>query len=59
MRARTCADKMMFVWGAILSAITTAIFYFVDPDEDERIANGEIPAADDGQELHWSSLPTY
>ena len=30
--------KMMFVWGTILSVATTTIFYFIDPDEDERLA---------------------
>lgn len=25
---------MMFVWGTVLSAVTTGIFYFVNPDED-------------------------
>ena len=28
----------MFVWGTVLSVVTTAIFYFIDPDEDERLA---------------------
>ena len=25
----------MFVWGAVLSTVTTAIFWFVDPDAEE------------------------
>lgn len=29
--------KAMFVWGTFLSVVTTTIFYFIDPDEDDRL----------------------
>ena len=40
--------KAMFVWGTILSVVTTAIFYYIDPDEDERLARLAKVAAERG-----------
>ena len=40
--------KAMFVWGTILSVVTTAIFYYIDPDEDERLARLAKAAAEGG-----------
>ena len=40
--------KIMFVWGTVLSVVTTAIFYFIDPDEDERLAREAKARAEKG-----------
>jgi hypothetical protein len=43
--------KLMFVWGVLLGTINTIIFWFVDPDEEDR------DAAQQETVQHWHNGP--
>ena len=58
----------MFVWGALLSIVTTGIFYFVDPDEEQReraaaerallLGEKEQDEVEEEEEGQWYTGPT-